>query len=578
MAFSALAAMAISACLEPLVAQQAPEIDSNQWQSEVLSDQISVQLQKIGDWMRSGCDGECEAISPRGRNRIANLRPATRVLFKDSSHEVRRAPAAQAHAGNSLSEFATLAGLFESIDRIKFKVILVKEVATLDEVISRQLVTFSGLTKTGRLEINATWEALWAIEGEQDLMLTALAPIEHEEVTAESMAPQFSDSTLAVIGNTQAWRQQLRFGNDHWRQRIELFNRFFKFGHHGLAVGDANGDGLDDVYVCQNGGLPNRLFVADANGAATDVSHEAGVDFLDLTRSALFVDLDNDGDQDLVLAADTGLLALRNNGRGQFEVKLRYPQVRNAFSVSAADYDNDGDVDLFVCRYHANREEGAKLAIPMPYFNANNGGGNFLIRNDGMSEDPEHRWLEFSDATKDTGLDGMNNRRFSLASVWEDLDDDGDQDLFVANDFGLKNLYLNEGGKFRDIAIDAGVDDGGFGMSAASGDFNRDGIPDLYAGNMFSSAGSRVTAQNQFRPELQQAIRARFRRMARGNSLFAGVRSRSGSPRFEDVSLTARVAVGRWSWASLFADLNNDGWEDLVVANGYVTGRVPDDL
>ncbi|MEM7388137.1 MAG: VCBS repeat-containing protein, partial [Verrucomicrobiota bacterium] len=262
----------------------------------------------------------------------------------------------------------------------------------------------------------------------------------------------------------------------------------------------------------------------------------------------------------------------------RFEAKFRIPSVLNAFSLTAADYDNDSDLDLFVCRYFAKKEDGAQLATPVPYFDANNGGGNYLIRNDGRSKQ-QGDWISFSDATVESGLDGQNNRRFSFASVWEDLDNDGDQDLFVANDFGLKNLYVNEGGTFRDLAPGAGVDDGGFGMSASAGDFDRDGIPDLYAGNMFSAAGNRITSQPGFRPEADDATRARFRRMARGNSLFRGLGgSRNGGPGFADVSEPTGVTVGRWSWGSIFADLDQDGWEDLVVANGFVTGRVPDDL
>ena len=99
-------------------------------------------------------------------------------------------------------------------------------------------------------------------------------------------------------------------------------------------------------------------------------------------------------------------------------------------------------------------------------------------------------------------------------------------------------------------------------------------MPDLYAGNMFSAAGRRVTTQPQFRPGLDLDLLTKFQRMARGNSLFRGL----GKGRFDDVSESVGVTVGRWSWGSVFADLNNDGWQDLVVANGFVTGQVPDDL
>jgi hypothetical protein len=108
-------------------------------------------------------------------------------------------------------------------------------------------------------------------------------------------------------------------------------------------------------------------------------------------------------------------------------------------------------------------------------------------------------------------------------------------------------------------------------MSAAWGDYDRDGWMDLYIGNMFSAAGSRVTRQAKFKPGISDELRTTFRHFARGNTLLRNL-GQPGSPGFEDASLPAAVTVGRWAWGSIFADLNNDGWEDLVVANGYQSG------
>lgn len=159
----------------------------------------------------------------------------------------------------------------------------------------------------------------------------------------------------------------------------------------------------------------------------------------------------------------------------------------------------------------------------------------------------------------------QNNQRFSYAASWEDFDNDGDPDLYVANDFGRNNLYRNDGGHFTDIAAQAGVEDLSAGMSVSWGDFNRDGWMDLYVGNMFSSAGNRIAFQRRYR-DGQDA--SGFQRHARGNSLF----SNQGDGTFLDVSEEAGVTLGRWAWSSNFVDFNNDGWEDLLVANGMVTG------
>jgi hypothetical protein len=150
----------------------------------------------------------------------------------------------------------------------------------------------------------------------------------------------------------------------------------------------------------------------------------------------------------------------------------------------------------------------------------------------------------------------------------------------VANDFGRNNLFLQsrQDGKpqFRDATEAAGLSEGAFGMSAATGDLNRDGWPDIHLGAMFSSAGSRITSQHRFRPDLPEDVRGRFRRLARGNTLFLNQADPAG--RFRDVSVPAGITVGRWSWASLFADIDSDSWPDLLVANGFVTGAIPDDL
>jgi hypothetical protein len=237
-------------------------------------------------------------------------------------------------------------------------------------------------------------------------------------------------------------------------------------------------------------------------------------------------------------------------------------------SMAAADFDANTYVDIYVCGYFSRdgSADGVGLGRPVPYHDANNGVRNYLLSNLGL--------FRFEDVTERVGLE-QNNRRFSYACAWADYDLDGDPDLYVANDFGRNNLYRNESGRFVDVAGNAGVEDISAGMSACWGDYDRDGWFDIYVGNMFSSAGNRVAYQRQFQPTASTEERELFQRHARGNSLFRN----AGDGTFQDVSLDAQVTMGRWAWSSNFVDLNNDGWDDLLVANGMVTSATdPGDL
>ena len=382
--------------------------------------------------------------------------------------------------------------------------------------------------------------------------------------------PAFKEVTEEVFGRNEALQKQLNLGIDHWRDTLDAAVGVTVYGHQGLSLGDIDGDGLDDLYVSQPSGLPNRLFRNNGNGTFSDVSRRAGLDVLDETSMALFGDLDNDGDQDAILIGAAPLL-FRNDGSGSFlpdRAALGIAGDRAAMFTGAAlaDYDLDGDLDLYVCAY-GFWQPGEEYDAPAPYYDAVNGPPNLLLRNDGTGR--------FEDVSDAAGL-GPTNDRFSFAAAWGDYDDDGDPDLYVANDFGRNNLYRNNGdGTLDEVAAELGVEDLGAGMSAAWGDYDADGDLDLYTANMWSSAGLRVTGSRRFLGVApQEGRRALFRRQAQGNSLFRN----DGERGFSDVSDEARVRMGRWAWAADFVDLDTDGWLDLFVQNGYITGERADDL
>jgi hypothetical protein len=441
------------------------------------------------------------------------------------------------------------------------KIVAIEEQAAA--ISTRILFHPKGDTPEGAAQLNATLRCEWVVGETVDEARIQAITVESAEVVRgpARKGPLFEDCTEAVLGANPAFREQLLPGVDHWAARLPAHLGVSILGHEGLAIGDADGDGLDDLLVCQPGGLPNRLFVRASDGTAADRSRESGLDFLDAGRSALFVDLDGDGDQDVALVAGAEILFLENDGSGKFH-EAGAAAAPAASSLAAADIEGDGDLDVYVCGYWA---PDAQDRTPFPYHDANNGAPNTCLRNEGR--------FRFVDVTREVGLD-ENNRRFSLAASFEDFDDDGDPDLYVANDYGRNNLYRNEGGRFVDVAAQAGVEDVGAGMGVAWGDVDGDGAMDLHVSNMFSSAGSRVTAQARFKPEADEATRAFYRRHARGNSLF--MNKKDG--RFFDASVEAGITVARWAWGCVLADLDRDGGEDLFVANGYVTNSDPADL
>jgi hypothetical protein len=470
---------------------------------------------------------------------------------------------------------ATLLAGIEEIRELRSKVKVVS--VSLDEASAETEVLYQLHVRhaAGAFQVNSSWQCTWEkpAAGQGPPRLTRLARKSYEEVRNEAGGePVFADVTSRVLAGDVLDRQ-LRHGVDHWLTRIEARMEIDIGGWQGLAVGDVNGDGLDDVYLSQPGGLPNRLYVQNSDGTATEMSAEAGVDWLESSHAALIVDLDNDRDQDLVVAVSSGILIHSNDGGGRFSLRAaKLLPAAHPYSLGAADYDADGDLDLYVCCY--NRRQNVNyhvlFARPVPYHDANNGGPNVLLEN---SATPVTGEWQFQYATARTGLD-HNNHRFSYAVAWEDYDNDGDQDLYVANDFGRNNLYRNDGGTFRDVAAEAGVEDIGPGMSSSWGDYDNDGWMDLYVSNMFSSAGNRITEQQQFQQQADAQTKEAFRRHARGNSLFHN--QRDGS--FQDVSVESAVVLGRWAWGSRFVDLNNDGWQDLLVANGFITQPDPGDL
>ena len=417
------------------------------------------------------------------------------------------------------------------------------------------------------------WEAGWRFE-EGGVRLEWLEVGHGLEARSAPGAELFRDATGSLFRGERAFFDRvLAPGISNWRNRLDTRLGQPLLGHPaGIAVGDVDDDGREDLYLTQPGGVPNALLLHRPDGSVRDGSKASGVDYLDFSRGALLVDLDADGAEDLVVSVVDDVMFHAGGGDGTFEPRaLR--TIPSSTSLAAADYDLDGDLDLYACAY-ADPYGGGGL--PRPYHDALNGQRNVLVRNDG-------EW-SFVDATESEGLE-PGNRRFSFAASWEDVDLDGDPDLYVANDFGRNNLYENlrrgsadsEGREprsgFVDVAARAGVEDLAAGMGVSFGDANGDGRADLYVSNMFSSAGNRVSFRSRFLGGRTGEVRRQFQRHSRGNSLFLSDGD-AGFVAAED----AGVSEAGWAWGARFIDLDTDGWLDLVSPNGLLTQERSDDL
>ncbi len=391
-----------------------------------------------------------------------------------------------------------------------------------------------------------------------------------EETRSRSAKPWFEDIAPQAFGRAPSYSAQMLRGVDYWRAVLDGASDIDIYGHNGVSVGDIDGDGFDDLYVCQPAGLPNRLYRNRGDGTFDDITESSGVGLLENTACAIFADFSNAGRQDLIVVRASGPLLFLNQGGGKFRLKPNAFQFANPpqgtfTGAAAADYDRDGWLDIYFCLY--GYYQGAdQYKYPAPYYAAENGPPNFMLRN--------NRDGTFRDVTAQTGLN-QNNTRYSFCCGWGDYNRDGWPDLYVVNDFGRKNLYRNNGdGTFTDVAPQAGVEDVGAGMGVCWFDYDNDGVEDLYVADMWTAAGERIATQEIFQRDAGAETRSLYRKHAMGNSLF---RNR-GDGTFQDVTAPSGSGMGRWAWSSDAWDFDHDGFSDLYIANGMVSGPVRENL
>jgi hypothetical protein len=385
------------------------------------------------------------------------------------------------------------------------------------------------------------------------VVLCALAVLWACVITAAASGPQdaqeqrwFEDVThKAGIHDRHHVR---RFHNPY----AEIMQGYTKLGA-AAAVADYDRDGFEDIFVtdsCET--CKNHLYRNNGDFTFTDVAEEAGVangnDAENASSGALWFDFNNDGYPDLLVVRFGHPLLYQNLGNGKFREVTKaagLDRYMNAIKAIAFDYDNDGYVDLFIGSYFQPVNifhPGTPRFFPENFETANNGGGVTVFHN--------NRNGTFTDVTEASGI---HTTGWTLDLGHGDANNDGFEDLYVANDFGTDRFYVNNGnGTFTDKTESAIGFDTKKGMNVDWGDFDNDGLLDIYVTNITDDY------------------------MREGNFLWHN----NGNLTFTDISRETGTDDTGWGWAGKFFDYDNDGWLDLYVMNGWVSGSkesyVPD--
>jgi hypothetical protein len=307
----------------------------------------------------------------------------------------------------------------------------------------------------------------------------------------------------------------------------------------GAAVIDTDGDGRFEVFVSGSQNQPDAL-LSYRDGKLVNRIDDSGLSNPTAAYGALSIDIDNDADVDLLVARNDGLYLYLNSG-GRFsesQVPLTLPNDAVPFSIAAGDIDRDGDADLYVSVFIEF------AAFRSGVFNdPEHAKANILLLNNGDGS--------FTDITASSGTAGLQN---SFLAVFTDLDQDGWQDLVVAQNTGEIEMFRNNRDRsFSTVPSNSGY---GFWMGLGVGDIDRDGDQDLFFSNVGDSIPAFLTTGD-------------IRDDQRHNLEWLLLRN-DGEFNFTDVTADYGISGEGFAWGGVFEDLNLDGRLDLVVAQNYI--------
>lgn len=349
---------------------------------------------------------------------------------------------------------------------------------------------------------------------------------------------------------------------------------YFKFPYiymgGGVAIGDINNDGLSDVFLTGNM-VANKLYLNKGNMQFEDITSSANIEGDQRWYTGVtMTDINNDGFLDIYLSVsgkyeDTRNQLFINNGDQTFSEKAAdfgIDDASNSIQSTFFDYDNDGDIDLFVANYPlVELSQGNQFYAEKMQENDYQESAH-LYRNDGDNR--------FTDVTQEAGV---QNFGLTLGLIASDFNNDGWQDLYLSNDFNVPDyFYINNGdGTFKEILKESTGHTSMFGMGIDAADINNDGLMDLVQVDMSPEdyVRARVNMASMNPQNFEDMVSKGFHYQYMQNSLQvnSGV-NKQNIPVMSEVSRLAGIASTDWSWSALFADLDNDGWKDVYITNG----------
>ncbi len=353
--------------------------------------------------------------------------------------------------------------------------------------------------------------------------------------------------------------------------KLNYFTYNYLYNGSGVAIGDINNDDLPDIYMVGTL-VENRLFLNKGNMVFEDITLKAGVGAGDtggMSTGVTMADVNNDGYLDIYVCksgpfeklAHTSNLLFINNGDNTFAEKGQEYGLRDyGFSTMASffDYNKDGFLDMYLLSHRIDFKYTLDDLI-----NRRNQwdkeASDKLFRNNGNGT--------FTDVSKEVGLIG-DYYGYGLGVSTADLSGDGWPDIYVSNDFsGEDYYYLNlKNGTFRQEILRSMKHISNNGMGCDVADFNNDGFADLVQVDMTAKDHYRQkTNMGSMNPDQFYAlVKNGFHHQYMLNSL--QLNNRNGT--FSEIGQLSGIATTDWSWASIFADLDNDGWKDLYITNG----------